>query len=182
MAIYTYTGNFFNEFSPEPGGVSGQYTSANRVTGWFSLAAALPNGFSGPVTPLDFSFTDGRSGMFPPLFGALGSASFTIQTDGAGQIVYWDISLSRSGLLSGPTRTIRTFGGFGEFSVDSGTIVDCIPTCSILPTQDTGRVEGAYGTWVVTETPVPGALPLFATGLGAIGALVWRRQRKTRTA
>ena len=28
------------------------------------------------------------------------------------------------------------------------------------------------------ETPLPGALPLFATGLGAMGLLGWRRKRK----
>jgi hypothetical protein len=28
------------------------------------------------------------------------------------------------------------------------------------------------------ETPIPGALPLFATGLGALGLLMWRRKRK----
>ena len=30
----------------------------------------------------------------------------------------------------------------------------------------------------VTETPIPAALPLFATGLGALGLLGWRRKRK----
>jgi hypothetical protein len=30
-----------------------------------------------------------------------------------------------------------------------------------------------------TATPLPGALPLFATGLGALGLLGWRRKRKT---
>jgi hypothetical protein len=30
----------------------------------------------------------------------------------------------------------------------------------------------------VTATPLPGALPLFATGLGALGLLGWRRKRK----
>jgi hypothetical protein len=36
------------------------------------------------------------------------------------------------------------------------------------------------GTWEVTISPVPlpGALPLFATGLGALGLLGWRRKRK----
>jgi hypothetical protein len=31
------------------------------------------------------------------------------------------------------------------------------------------------GTW----TPLPAALPLFATGLGALGLLGWRRKRKS---
>jgi hypothetical protein len=33
----------------------------------------------------------------------------------------------------------------------------------------------------VGETPIPGALPLFATGLGAMGLLGWRRKRKAAT-
>jgi hypothetical protein len=32
----------------------------------------------------------------------------------------------------------------------------------------------------VTATPLPAALPLFATGLGALGLLGWRRKRKAR--
>ena len=32
------------------------------------------------------------------------------------------------------------------------------------------------------ETPLPAALPLFATGLGALGLLGWRRKRKAAAA
>jgi len=41
------------------------------------------------------------------------------------------------------------------------------------------------GRWTVTETvvtPLPAALPLFATGLGALGLLGWRRKKKARSA
>ena len=31
----------------------------------------------------------------------------------------------------------------------------------------------------VSNTPLPAALPLFATGLGGLGLLGWRRKRKT---
>jgi hypothetical protein len=37
------------------------------------------------------------------------------------------------------------------------------------------EVDGA-----ATVTPIPAALPLFATGLGALGLLGWRRKRKAR--
>jgi hypothetical protein len=43
------------------------------------------------------------------------------------------------------------------------------------------------GNWVVegqmteqVETPLPAALPLFATGLGGLGLLGWRRKRKAK--
>jgi hypothetical protein len=44
---------------------------------------------------------------------------------------------------------------------------------------------GVCGTEISCETtitPIPGALPLFATGLGALGLLGWRRKRKASVA
>jgi hypothetical protein len=40
--------------------------------------------------------------------------------------------------------------------------------------------QGTNGVWAVAPvvTPLPAALPLFATGLGALGLLGWRRKRK----
>jgi PEP-CTERM motif-containing protein len=38
------------------------------------------------------------------------------------------------------------------------------------------------GTWDVrVVTPLPATLPLFATGLGGLGLLSWRRKRKNST-
>jgi hypothetical protein len=43
-----------------------------------------------------------------------------------------------------------------------------------------GGTTGGGGT--VPSTPLPAALPLFATGLGALGLLGWRRKRKNAAA
>ena len=40
-----------------------------------------------------------------------------------------------------------------------------------------GAAWSGSGTFSVI-TPIPAALPLFATGLGALGSLGWRRKRK----
>jgi hypothetical protein len=37
-------------------------------------------------------------------------------------------------------------------------------------------------TFNVSAVPLPGALPLFATGLGALGLLGWRRKKKVQAA
>jgi hypothetical protein len=41
---------------------------------------------------------------------------------------------------------------------------------------------GDTGNFTLTATPLPAALPLFASGLGAMGLLGWRRKRKNTTA
>lgn len=50
----------------------------------------------------------------------------------------------------------------------------------IDPTHDgldaADSAVGHPGTWAAT--PLPAALPLFATGLGALGLRGWRRKRK----
>jgi hypothetical protein len=40
---------------------------------------------------------------------------------------------------------------------------------------------GITGNLPIATTPLPAALPLFATGLGALGLLGWRRKRKAQT-
>jgi hypothetical protein len=51
--------------------------------------------------------------------------------------------------------------------------------------NQTDDVSFAFATETTTvtptsATPLPATLPLFATGLGALGLLGWRRKRKTR--
>ena len=46
----------------------------------------------------------------------------------------------------------------------------------------TGFFGGYYIGSIASATPLPAALPLFATGLGALGVLGWRRKRKNAAA
>ncbi len=43
-----------------------------------------------------------------------------------------------------------------------------------------GILDTRFDALDATTTPLPGALPLFTTGLGALGLLGWRRKRATR--
>jgi hypothetical protein len=50
---------------------------------------------------------------------------------------------------------------------------------AILFNNAVGSGEGGPVTYeAAAETPLPAALPLFVTGLGALGLLGWRRKRK----
>lgn len=44
--------------------------------------------------------------------------------------------------------------------------------------QDSGLVTG-FNDPLVSPTPLPAALPLFASGLGALGIMRWRKKRKS---
>ena len=45
-------------------------------------------------------------------------------------------------------------------------------------TDSNGDLVAIFGANAAAETPLPGTLPLFASGLGALGLLGWRRKRK----
>jgi hypothetical protein len=50
-------------------------------------------------------------------------------------------------------------------------------TAAVLTSQDSNS-DIFWGLAPVANTPLPAALPLFATGLGVLGLLGWRRKRK----
>lgn len=90
QATYTYTGNHFTD-------VMGTYTVADRLTGFFTVPAALPSSSSYPTevssVVSSFSFNDGVQ--------TLNSANaaivaFAIGTDDGGNLVQWSIRLWRT--------------------------------------------------------------------------------------
>jgi hypothetical protein len=69
-------------------------------------------------------------------------------------------------------------GGTGIFAGATG---DAAVTGTITSTSATTEsISGTYTGNLTAATPIPAALPLFATGLSALGLFGWRRKRKPR--
>ena len=68
-----------------------------------------------------------------------------------------------------------------KFDILTGALLDTINTGvgggNLFGVSVYGELTSGGGG-VGNETPLPAALPLFATGLGALGLLGWRRKRK----
>ena len=73
---------------------------------------------------------------------------------------------------SGIAALLETFSTAGTFTVEASTS-NGVGLPPITSNDVTVTVNSA-------ATPLPAALPLFATGLGGLGLLGWRRKRKAR--
>jgi hypothetical protein len=79
-----------------------------------------------------------------------------------------------SGLSSFP---FDAFVGVGTFPLHfSYSAVNCAPSCG---DGWSGDLKLTYVFDPVSQTPLPAALPLFATGLGALGVIGRRRKKKS---
>ena len=93
-------------------------------------------------------------------------------------------SLSISG-----TDTLKIAGGSTFSFLDAGTLWQVVVNglTLALPTGPGGSVGGWLTAQVidppgVSEAPLPAALPLFASGLGALGLFSWWRKRQSSVA
>jgi len=64
---------------------------------------------------------------------------------------------------------------------DIGSFPDGMPPEDVIqPSTLCLGCVNVLTSFTVTQTPLPAALPLFATGLGALGLLGWHRKRKAQ--
>ena len=120
-----------------------------------------------------FVFTDGLGVTLTPGNSPPGYYSFDLATDSNGIPTSWHLNSN-----SFPTDLgAETCNDAPACALDSTEI---LPIGGINP--DEGSNYSDPGTWTVTTTPLPAALPLFATGLGALGLFGWRRKPKTAAA
>ena len=97
-----------------------------------------------------------------------------------------NISASGAGSASfatGPVTfsNINPFKGVGDFPALATYNAGCgsagVPTCG-AGTNGTLDITYTFTPSASAETPLPAALPLFATGLGALGLMTRRRKRQ----
>jgi hypothetical protein len=164
--------------------------SSSGGTGLSTISLSIGQAFSVSVDPNDLW----NAGDLPRWSNADGLTHdlFATGTDDSGQpagtLIGKDFGLYTQGVLSAPYGTlVGRIGGGAFFAI--GTSYSGVAATA-------GTLEFFYwdsnnydNTEFVTATlradvnaggitPIPGALPLFATGLGALGVLGWRRKRK----
>lgn len=184
--IYTYTGNPYN-FIQDQDPPTGTYDNTMFVTASFTLAAPLAaNLFLQDVGAdvLNFSFSDGRRSITN---SNVDGFQFVFSTDPSGVITDWNVGAGKGSPYSDPEGLqISTASlSFSNYFLDVGTIQVCATFVNgncISTNYDGGATFNDPATWSFTTdptaTPLPAALPLFATGLGTLGLLGWRRKRK----
>ena len=84
-------------------------------------------------------------------------------------------TLTSTALLGG-----GLYGGNVELTATNGLLTFASLNYFYQPGRpfDLETIVYSNFTGTITQTPLPAALPLFATGLGALGLLGWRRKRK----
>jgi hypothetical protein len=168
---------------------AGAYTTSMHFIGSFSVSSSLLN-FTGVVVPDSFSFFDGRN----TITNLNAAATFSLQTDSSGQILSWNINMSTAAGANAGDQTTGLFtlgttgvpGSGNDFTQLTEIIsVTHNPNTVIEESSDRAQTNDLFnnmnlpvGTWSVDTTPLPAALTLFATGIGGLGLLGWRRKKK----
>jgi hypothetical protein len=157
--------NFDFSFTNTLGTLSGTVTGVIELPSGCTTCAAtaviintIPAGFTPTLSPLPWDSTT-EAGVvagedsFTVVGGALTTYSYRVTPNGVTDLIW------QFGIDSGPPGDEGALGAVGYDQIVYGP-----------------------GPVVPAATPLPAALPLFATGLGALGLLGWRRKRKNAAA
>ena len=164
------------------------FTDANSVFPYQPSVgpyAALISSYSNPITTssgafggdtlaLEFNVDFSDAGLLPGTSGI--PFGNLILTNLTGALAPLDGLTVREFL--GDMNTLLS-GGTSIVSIaDLGLIVQDVNNSFSFGTPDQFAQDHLDAPPIVGQTPLPAALPLFATGLGAMGLFGWRRKRK----
>jgi hypothetical protein len=172
IITFSDTGTYATDGDPTHGYTTGTASGSFQIT-FDPTQQYLTQSITGIISGLTYSVTDPYFSGSPLPLNPIAYFAF----DGAGALT----------LSSDPTLS-KSF--FDTIDITIGINGWAYGTASsVWYAQDQyGHTLTANGTATITEqplgaqlpgeTPLPAALPLFATGLGAMGLLGWRRKRK----
>jgi hypothetical protein len=94
----------------------------------------------------------------------------------------WSIDDSGFVALNGHVLDTQGNGQWGNFHSFTAALADLLPgvntlTMTVTSSDDFLEAARLEGTLTVSQTPIPAALPLFASALAGIGFLGWRRRK-----
>ena len=127
------------------------------------IGAALP-----PVASLHVPSGKGKSAANGDAFGSARAIHINGSNSNSG---------TPEGDAGGVSSLIHQLGSFGPIGGSGGwsTIVG-----AALNSNDSANVADANASVQVVANPLPGALPLFITGMVGLGLLGWRKKRKAQ--
>lgn len=171
---YNYIGNDYTNVVSCGAPCSGPfYTTSMNVTGDFVISTLADDLTLQTITPTSFSFNDGVQ----TLNNSNSTGQFQITTNGSGVPTDWLILVQ----LIGDTSDYIELSGPLEFNNDE-VAQSQYGLCGPDECYAYNKSAGSFNDVAASATPLPAALPLFATGLGAMGFFGCRRKRKNAAA
>lgn len=150
----------------------GTLTSGNAVAFSFSATATgwSSQDFTFKLTAPSVVVTTATNIMAPGIFEAV---NFNIQLSGPGGFAV--------GILAGPplVKVLNAFDILGSLAAPgSYTLFIEMYRDPVAPGAPAGLIAGSVvAASAVATTPIPGAVLMLLTGMGALGGLAWRRRR-----
>ena len=160
--VYSYVGNDFTSFTSP-------FTEFDKVTISLTFSESLGDNLAySAVTPISVTISDGVDTITMANPSGAGY-QFSLATNASGVPDLWFV--------------LVPFGTHSEiYSKDLSAVnqedlgITEVPG-PLYPDATNGLDPGSW-SGATTVTPLPATLPLFATGLGALGLLGWRRKKK----
>jgi hypothetical protein len=152
--------------------------STNLTTSGTYTVGPLTTAGSGGSNP---ALTAGQISEIGSLM--LNGLSSDTNSSAATQLAIWMLEYGSNFSYSGVSSVVTALALTYENNVMPGGKWYC-PNCTVTLLSSQGDQNLGYalpqGSGNISAVPLPATLPLFATGLGALGLLGWRRKRKAK--